>query len=105
VEIKCQLDATGDFLLQILLITQHVSGTTMPIIRSSRVLYRWLLPVVLGALLSKLLVWCGAESYVSGLRAECQGKPSLRVFDNYTVSKDINPCKKSTGLKKQTSDL
>ena len=27
------------FLLQILLIAQHVSGTTMPIIRSSRVLY------------------------------------------------------------------
>jgi len=27
------------FLLQILLFAQHVSGTTMPIIRSSRVLY------------------------------------------------------------------
>ena len=27
------------FLLQILLIAQHVSGTTMPIIRNSRVLY------------------------------------------------------------------
>ena len=26
-----------------------ISGTIMPIIRSSRVLYRWLLPVVLGA--------------------------------------------------------
>ena len=32
------------FLLQILLLAQHVSGTIMPIIRSSRVLYRWLLP-------------------------------------------------------------
>jgi hypothetical protein len=38
------------FLLQILLLAQHVSGTIMPIIRSSRVLYRWLLPVVFGAL-------------------------------------------------------
>ena len=27
------------FLLQVLLLAQHVSGTTMPIIRSSRVLY------------------------------------------------------------------
>jgi hypothetical protein len=36
------------FLLQILLLAQHVSGTIMPIIRSSRVLYRWLLPVVFG---------------------------------------------------------
>ena len=44
------------FLLQILLLAQHVSGTTMLIIRSSRVLYRWLLPVVLGALVYTLSV-------------------------------------------------
>ena len=69
VEIKCQLDATDAFLLQTLLIAQHVSGTTMPIIRSSRVLYRWLLPVVFGALVFKLSVLCGAEGYVSGLQA------------------------------------
>ena len=31
------------FLLQILLLAQHVSGTIMPIIRSSRVLNKWLL--------------------------------------------------------------
>jgi hypothetical protein len=49
VEIKFQLDATDVFLLQILLLAQHVSGTIMPIIRSSRVLYNWLLPVVFGA--------------------------------------------------------
>jgi len=35
---KCQIDAT-EVLLQILLLAQHVSGTIMPIIRSSRVLY------------------------------------------------------------------
>jgi hypothetical protein len=29
VEIKCQLDATDVFLLQILLLAQHVSGTTI----------------------------------------------------------------------------
>jgi hypothetical protein len=57
------------FLLQILLLAQHVSGTTMPIIRSSRVIYRRLLPVVFGTLVFKLSVWCGAEGYVSGLRA------------------------------------
>ena len=68
-EIKCQLDATDDFLLQILLLAQHVSGTTMPIISSSRVLYRWLLTVVFGAFVFKLSVWCGAEGYVSGLQA------------------------------------
>jgi hypothetical protein len=36
-------------LLQILLLAQHVSGTIMPIIRSSRVLYKWLLFVVFDA--------------------------------------------------------
>jgi hypothetical protein len=46
---KMQLDATDEFLLQILLLAQHVSGTIMPIIRSSRVLYKWFLPVVFGA--------------------------------------------------------
>ena len=56
-------------LLQNLLLAQHVSDTIMPIIRSSRVLYSWMLPVVFGALVFKLSVWCGAEGYVSGLRA------------------------------------
>jgi len=31
-------------------------------------LYRWLLPVVLGALVYRSLVWCGAVVCVSGLR-------------------------------------
>ena len=44
-------------------------GHNYAIIRSSRVLYRWLLPVVFGALVFKLSVWCGAEGYVSGLLA------------------------------------
>ena len=57
------------YLLQIFLHAQHVSDNTMPIIRSSRVLYRWSLPVVFGALVFKLSVWCGAEGYVSGLQA------------------------------------
>jgi hypothetical protein len=57
------------FLSQILLLARRVSGTTMPIIRSSRELYRGLLPVVYGALLFNLSVWCGAAGYVSGLRA------------------------------------
>jgi hypothetical protein len=57
------------FSLQILLLAQHVSGTIMPIIRSSRVLYSWLLPVVFGALVCKLSLWCGAEGCVFGLRS------------------------------------
>ena len=53
-----------------LLLAQHVSGTTMPIIRSSRVLYRWLLPVVFGALVFKLSVWCGAEGYAAACKPD-----------------------------------
>ena len=32
-------------------------------------LYKWLLPVVYGALVFKLSVWCGAEGYLFSLRA------------------------------------
>jgi hypothetical protein len=64
VEIKCQLDATDEFLFQILVLAQHVSGTIMPIIRSSRVLCKWLLPVVFGA-------WFSSCRYGVGLRVVC----------------------------------
>jgi len=32
---------------------------------------RWLLAVVFRAVVFKLLVWCGAEGYVSGLQDAC----------------------------------
>ena len=64
VEIKCQLDARDEFLLQKLLLAQNVSGTIIPIIRSSRVLYKWLLPVVFGA-------WFSSCRYGVELRVMC----------------------------------
>jgi hypothetical protein len=67
VKIKCQLDATDEFLLQILLIAQHVSGTIMPIIRSSRVLYKWLLPVVFGAVKMEVVIFRLAAVVFSAL--------------------------------------
>jgi hypothetical protein len=63
-EIICQLDATDEFLLQILLLAQHVSGTIMHIIRSSRVLYKWLLSVVFDA-------WFSSCRYGVELRVVC----------------------------------
>jgi hypothetical protein len=81
VGIKCQLDATHEFLLLILLLAQHVSGTIMPIIRSSRVLYKWLLPVVFGVLVFKLSIWCGAEGHVSGLRAAADSNRLCNTLD------------------------
>ena len=44
-------------------------------------------------------------AYALFTQAARRGKPSLRMHDNYTASKDIYPCKKPTGLQKQTSDL
>ena len=44
------------YLLQILLLAQHVSGTIMHIIRSSRVLYRWTLSVVFGAVKTEKVI-------------------------------------------------
>ena len=76
-------------LLQILLLAQHVSGTIMPIIRSSRVLYEWLLPVIFGTLVFKLSVWCGAEGYVSVLRAAAARKPgTYRQLENQSTKYD-----------------
>ena len=56
------------FLLQILLLAQHVSGTTIAQHEELKSIIQWLLPVVFRAVVFKLLVWCGAEGYVSGLQ-------------------------------------
>jgi hypothetical protein len=76
------------FLLHILLLAQHVSGTTMSIVRSSRVLYRWLLPVVFGVLVFKLSVWCGAEGYVSARKPDTQ--PSAPHHTDNLKTKALN---------------
>ena len=56
------------FLLQILLLVQHVSGHHYAHHQELKSIIRWLLPVVFRAVVFKLLVWCGAEGYVSGLQ-------------------------------------
>ena len=56
------------FLLQILLFAQHVSGHDCTHHQELKSIIRWLLPVVFGAVVFKLLVWCGAEGHVSGLQ-------------------------------------
>ena len=43
-------------------------GTTMPIYQELKSIIQWLLPVVFRAVVFNLLVWCGAEGYVSGLQ-------------------------------------
>jgi len=62
VEIKGQLDATIGFLLQNLLFAQHVSGTIMPIIRSSRVIQMVAACGILALWLTSR--WSGVELWV-----------------------------------------
>jgi len=50
------------FLLQILLLAQHAHHQEL------KSIIQWLLPVVFRAVVFKLLVWYGAEGYVSGLQ-------------------------------------
>ena len=67
-EIKCQLDATDGFFTAdpIACLTCFVHHYAHH--QELKSIIQWLLPVVFGALVFKLLVWCGAEGYVSGLQ-------------------------------------
>ena len=56
------------FLLQILLLAQHVSGHHNAHHQELKSIIQWLLPVVFSAVVFKLLVWCRTEGYVSGLQ-------------------------------------
>jgi len=67
VEIKCQLDATEVFIADLIACStcfQHHYAHH----QEFKGIIQWLLPVVFRAMVFKLLVWCGAEGYVSGLQ-------------------------------------
>ena len=66
-EIKCQLDATEDFIADLIACStcfrHHYAHR-----QELKSIIQCLLPVVFRAVVVKLLVWCGAEGYVSGLQ-------------------------------------
>ena len=66
VEIKCQLDATEVFIAD-LIACSTCFGHHYAHHQELKSIIQWLLPVVFRAVVFKLLVWCGAEGYVSGL--------------------------------------
>ena len=67
-EIKCQLDAIEVFIADLIAcLTCFWHHYAHHQERSS--IIQWLLPVVFCAVVFKLLVWCGAEGYVSSLQA------------------------------------
>ena len=66
-EIKCQLDATEVFTAD-LIACSTCFGHHYAHHQELKRIIQWLLPVVFHAVVFKLLVWCGAEGYVSGLQ-------------------------------------
>ena len=64
---KCQLDATevciADLIACLTCFGHHHAHH-----QELRSIIQWLLPVVFRAVVFKMLVWCGAEGYVSGLQ-------------------------------------
>ena len=67
VEIKCQLDETEVFIAD-LTTCSTCFGHHYAHHQELKSIIRWLLPVVFRAVVFKLLVWCGADGYVSGLQ-------------------------------------
>jgi len=67
VEIKCQLDATEVFIAD-LIACSTCFGHHYAHHQELKSIIQWLLPVVFSAVVFKLLLWCGAEGYVSGLQ-------------------------------------
>jgi len=68
VEIKCQLDATDVFLIANLIACSTCFGHQYAHHQELKSIIQWLLRVVFRAVVFKLLVWCRAEGYVSGLQ-------------------------------------
>ena len=66
-EIKCQLDATEVFIAD-LIACSICFGHHNAHHQELKSIIQWLLSVVFRAVVFKLLVWCGAERYVSGLQ-------------------------------------
>ena len=75
VEIKCQLDATEVFIAD-LIACSTCFGHNYAHHQELRSIIQWLLPVVFRAVVFKLLVWCGAEGYVSGLQDAAAQNPT-----------------------------
>ena len=68
VEIKYQLDATEVFIVDLIACSTCFGHHYAHHQELKSIILHWLLPVVFRAVVFKLLVWRGAEGYVSGLQ-------------------------------------
>jgi len=85
-EIMCQLDATEVFIAY-LIACSTCFGHHYAHHQELKSIIQWLLPVVFHAVVFKLLVWCGAEGYVSSLQdaATFRHKSSESARHNFTM--------------------
>ena len=67
-EVKSQLDVTDWFFIAKRIVRSTCFGHHYAHHQELKSIIQWLLPVVFRAVVFKLLVWCGAEGYGSGLR-------------------------------------
>jgi len=101
VEIKCQLDATEVFIAD-LIACSTCFGHHYAHHQELKSIIQWLLPVVFRSVVFKLLVWCGAEGYVSGLQdaaiasAFIKSHPTNGIPDPQTETNKLPPCMKPT---------
>ena len=79
-EIRYQIDATDVFIADLIAFSTCF-GHQYDHHQELKSIIRWLLPVVFRAVVFKLLVWCGAEGYVSGLRDAAASLTILGVSD------------------------
>ena len=70
-EIKCQLDATQCFIADLIARSIYF-GHHYVHNQELKSIIQWLRPVVFRAVVFKLLLWCGAEGYVSGLQGAAE---------------------------------
>ena len=89
-EIKCQIDATEVFIAD-LIACSTCFGHHYAHHQELKSIIQWLLPMVFRAVVFKLLVWCGAEGYVSVLQdaafaASC--KPDPGAYTNKTQGQE-----------------
>ena len=71
------------FLLRMLLPAKHVAGHHYAHHQELNSIIQWLLPMVFGAVVFKLLVWCGAEGCVSG-RITLSSTPDQQLENHST---------------------
>ena len=84
-EIKCQLDATEDFIAD-LIARSTCFGHHYAYHQELKSIIQWLMPVVFRAVVVKLLVWCGAkESYCLLNTFRAPLCPSSGAQEYYTV--------------------